>query len=141
VIYVGSLSKSLAPGLRVGYVVAAPELIIELRALRRLMLRHPSAFIQRAFALFLSLGHYDAQLRRLAQAQTERCAIVLEALQRHAPQCRPVPVTGGGSCWVRLPPAVEASELARRAAAKGVLVEPGDVFFVAQPPPESCVRL
>lgn len=141
VIYVGSLSKSLAPGLRVGYVVAAPELVAELRALRRLMLRHPSAFIQRAFALFLSLGHYDAQLRRLALAQRERCAVVLEALARHAPQCAPVPVTGGGSCWVQLPEGVDAQALAQRAAAQGVLVEPGDVFFVAQPPPHSCIRL
>ena len=87
-IYIGSLSKVLAPGLRVGYVVAAPALIEELRALRRLMLRHPSAFIQRAFALFLSLGHYDAQLRRLAVAHRERGAAVLAGLARYLPGCR-----------------------------------------------------
>lgn len=129
VIYVGSLSKSLAPGLRIGFVVASAELIAELRALRRLMLRHPSTFVQRAFALFLSLGHYDAQLRRLALAQRERCAAVLAALARHAPQCEAVPINGGGSCWVRLPEGVSAAELAVRAAERGVLVEPGDVFF------------
>jgi GntR family transcriptional regulator / MocR family aminotransferase len=141
VIYIGSLSKSLAPGLRIGYVVAAPELIAELRALRRLMLRHPSAFIQRAFALFLSLGHHDAQLRRLAVAQRERCAIVIDAMARHAPQCEVVPVTGGGSCWVRLPDGVRAEELAQRASERGVLIEPGDVFFLADPPPQPHVRL
>lgn len=140
VIYVGSLSKSLAPGLRIGYIVAAPALIVELRALRRLMLRHPSAFIQRAFALFLSLGHYDAQLRRLAQAQSERCAIVRESIRRHAPQCEMVPIDGGGSCWVRLPPGVDSNELARRAAERGVLIESGDVFFMAAAP-HSCFRL
>jgi len=141
VIYIGSLSKSLAPGLRIGYIVASAALIAELRALRRLMLRHPSAFIQRAFALFVSLGHYDAQLRRLALAQRERCALVLDALARHAPQCRVVPVTGGGSCWVLLPEGVAAPELAERAAERGVLIEPGDVFFHAQPAPAACVRL
>jgi GntR family transcriptional regulator / MocR family aminotransferase len=141
VIYIGSLSKRLAPGLRIGYVVAAPALIAELRALRRLMLRHPSAFIQRAFALFLSLGHHDAQLRRLAVAQRERCAIVIDAMARHAPQCEVVPVTGGGSCWVRLPDGVQAEHLAQRASERGVLIEPGDVFFLADPPPQPHIRL
>lgn len=141
VIYVGSLSKSLAPGLRVGYIVAAPALIEQLRALRRLMLRHPSAFTQRAFALFLSLGHYDAQLRRLARAQRERGAALFDALARHAPQCEVVPVTGGGSCWVRLPEGVGALEVAQRARERGVLVEPGDVFFAGEQPPAGFMRL
>lgn len=141
VIYVGSLSKSLAPGLRVGYIVAAPALIEQLRALRRLMLRHPSAFTQRAFALFLSLGHNDAQLRRLALAQRERGTVLLGALARHAPSCRVVPVTGGGSCWVELPPGVGAQALAERAQERGVLVEPGDVFFAAEPAPGGFMRL
>ncbi|MBL8342904.1 MAG: PLP-dependent aminotransferase family protein [Rubrivivax sp.] len=141
VIYVGSLSKSLAPGLRIGYIVAAPALIAELRALRRLMLRHPSAFTQRAFALFVSLGHHDAQLRRLALAHRERAAVVLSALAQHAPGCVVTPADGGGSLWVRLPDGVSALGLAEHAAAAGVLVEPGDVFFASPQPPAGYVRL
>lgn len=141
VIYVGSLSKTLAPGLRIGYVVGPAELIAELRALRRLMLRHPPAYIQRAFALFLSLGHHDALLRRLAAAQRERVGILLAALAQHLPQCQVVPVSGGGSCWVRLPDGLSATALAERALAKGVLIEPGEVFFMADPPPRQYFRL
>ena len=141
VIYIGSLSKSLAPGLRIGYIVAAPPLISELRALRRLMLRHPNTFVQRAFALFLSLGHHDAQMRRLAVAQRERFAVLTQAMARHLPQCTLVPVSGGGSCWVRLPEGVSAVALAACAAEQGVLIEPGDVFFRQSPPPAGYVRL
>ena len=141
VIYIGSLSKTLAPGLRVGYIVAAPALIAELRALRRLMLRHPSTFIQRAFALYLSLGHHDAQLRRLATAHSERYPTLLAALARHAPQCTVARASGGGSCWMRLPDGIDAGELADRAADCGVLIEPGDVFFMAETPPAGYVRL
>jgi GntR family transcriptional regulator/MocR family aminotransferase len=141
VIYIGSLSKSMAPGLRIGYIVAAPELITELRALRRLMIRHPSTFIQRSLSLFISLGHNDAQLKRLADAQKERGALVLEAMARNLPQCKVAPLSGGGSCWVQLPHNVPAAALARKAAERGVLIEPGDVFFQTAPATDHFFRL
>lgn len=141
VIYIGSLSKSMAPGLRIGYIVADSALITELRALRRLMIRHPSSFIQRSLSLFISLGYNDAHLKRLAQAQKERGALILDALARHAPQCTVTPFGGGGSCWVQLPDNVSAIELAQRAAKRGVLIEPGDVFFQSEKPAGNFVRL
>ena len=76
VIYVGSLSKSLSPALRLGYIVAPRALIDELRVLRHAMVRHPSAFLQHAYALFLSLGHHEAHARRVNQAMLERVAQV-----------------------------------------------------------------
>jgi GntR family transcriptional regulator / MocR family aminotransferase len=141
VIYVGSLSKTFAPGLRVGYIVGPVELIGEMRALRRLALRHPSAYIQRAFSLFLSLGHYDALLRRLSAAYRERAEALSAALRKHMPEARFVPIAGGASCWVVGPPWLDAEELARNAELQGVLIEPGDVFFAADRPPSHYARL
>lgn len=141
VIYVGSLSKTFAPGLRLGYVVAPAELIAELRALRRLTIRHPASFIQRCFALFLSLGHYDALLRRLARAYNERAQVISEAIALHLPDTTHPPIRGGSSCWLRGPDRLDARALARVAQERGVLIEPGDVFFMADRPPHNYFRL
>lgn len=141
VIYIGSLSKSFAPGLRLGYIVAPAELVQEIRALRRLMVRHPSAFIQRSFALFLSLGHHDALLRRLAHAYSQRAEVLANALATHLPEASFVPVSGGASCWVSGPQGLDATRLARRAEAEGVLIEPGEVFFMDDAPPRNYFRL
>lgn len=129
VIYVGSLSKSFAPGLRIGYIVAPAELIYELRALRRLMLRHPSAYIQRAFALFISLGHHHSLLRRLSLLYQERAHAVVDALRRHLPEFEVHAPSGGSSCWVRAPAHIDTQALAARALEHGVCIEPGHVFF------------
>ena len=91
VIYVGSLSKTLAPGLRLGYMVGPRELIEEARALRRLMVRHPPANNQRLVALFLSMGHHDSLIRRLSQTYQERWQVMGDALHRYLPESTRIP--------------------------------------------------
>jgi GntR family transcriptional regulator/MocR family aminotransferase len=141
VIYIGSLSKTLAPGLRLGFIVASDQLIDELRALRRLMIRHPSSFIQRSFALFLSLGHYDSLLRRLMLAYRERAAALEAALAKHLPNITHVPVKGGSSVWLAGPPWLNSRTLAKEGEIKSILIEPGDVYFMAEDPPLNYFRL
>ncbi|AWI80720.1 MAG: 2-aminoadipate aminotransferase [Betaproteobacteria bacterium HGW-Betaproteobacteria-13] len=141
VIYVGSLSKSLAPGMRLGYVVGPAELIRELRGVRRLNLRHPAAYMQRAFAIFLSLGHHDSLLRRLSAAHNERACALSAALSRHLPDFRHVPISGGSSCWVAGPAWLDANELADEALKHGILIETGSVFFTSDSPPANYFRL
>jgi GntR family transcriptional regulator/MocR family aminotransferase len=141
VIYVGSLSKSFAPGLRLGYIVAPRPLVEELRALRRLMIRHPPAFIQRSFAQFLALGHFDALNRRLAAAHRERAAALAEALRRHAPFLEFAPVGGGSSFWIDGPAWLDGGRLAAEAREQRVLIEPGDVHFMGPDPPRRHFRL
>lgn len=129
VIYVGSLSKSFAPGLRLGYILAPPALTLELRALRRLMLRHPCAYIQRAFALFISLGHHHALLRRLSGLYTQRALCLAQALRIHLPDFELSPPNGGPSFWLKAPPGTDVQRLVIAALDEGVVIEPGEVFF------------
>ncbi len=141
VLYIGSLSKTLAPGLRLGYIVGPAALIHEARALRRLMLRHPPANNQRIVALFLSLGHHEALLRRLAHVLKDRAAEVRRALARHLPDLTIAPSSGGSSLWLRGPETLDCQALAASARERGVLIEPGEVFFNAARPPRNFFRL
>ncbi len=141
VIYVGSLSKTLAPGLRIGYVVAAAGVIAELRALRRLILRHPAANNQRAAAMFMARGYYDTLKRNLVAAYKQRCLIMQDALDRYLPDSTTVPAHGGSSLWIKANHKLDARELAKKAAAEGILIEPGDIHFQSPEPPLNCFRL
>ena len=141
VVYIGSLSKSLSPALRLGYIVAPRALIAELRLLRHAMVRHPSAFLQQAYALFLSLGHHESHARRVNTAMQERLAAVAQALQAMLPDFAFRMPQGGASVWVRAPAWVDAGELSLIARRHGVLIEAGDVFFVKPPYPCPYFRL
>lgn len=139
VIFLASLSKTLAPGLRLGYMVGPRDLIREARALRRLMLRHPPANNQRTIALFLARGHHDSLLRRLSHAYRERWQVMRDALARHLPNCKVSPSIGGTAYWIEGPKSLDARETERLAAIEGILIEPGDVHFMGstwQPVPK-----
>ena len=133
VIYIGSLAKSLAPALRLGFVVAPQALVAELRLLRHAMVRHPSAFLQQSYALFIALGHHESHARRVNQVMQERLQRAAAALARHLPEFEVRLPQGGASLWVRAPDWVDGNELAQVARRHGVLIEPGNVFH-AQPP-------
>ncbi|MCL5776951.1 PLP-dependent aminotransferase family protein [Limibaculum sp. FT325] len=129
VIYVGSFSKSLMPGLRLGFIAADEAVIAELRALRRLMLRHPPGNNQRAAALFLANGHFDVLVRRIHRTYRERWQVMAEAIEAHLPGWARSPGFGGSSYWLTGAEGLDAAALARRALERGVVIEPGEPFF------------
>lgn len=141
VIYVSSLSKTLAPGLRLGYMVAPRALIDEARALRRLMVRHPPANNQRIVALFLSMGHHDSLIHRLSRTYENRWRVMSEALNKYLPDSPRIQSFGGTSYWVEGPAGLDTRELKERARAAGILIESGDICFAQRNPPLNCIRL
>jgi GntR family transcriptional regulator/MocR family aminotransferase len=128
VIYLGTFSKFLAPGLRLGYLVAAPELVGELRNQRRYRVRHASGHTQRAMALLIASGQYQRTVRRRRTQLSRRWETLRTALDRHLPWSYEVP-PGGTSIWVTAPPDFDCVHLAAKALTRGVVVERGDIYY------------
>lgn len=141
VIYIGSFSKSLFPGLRLGYLVGSAPFIREVRALRAYMMRHPPGLTQRTTAYFLSLGHYDSLIRRTGKALHDRREVMEHAIRKHGLTIAGKGTYGGSSFWMRAPDHVDCEELAERLARAGVLIEPGASFFAGAAPPRNYYRV
>ncbi len=129
VIYIGSFSKSVFPGLRLGYIVADPRFIREARALRAMVLRHPPGVLQRALAHFLALGYYDAQMCHMRRSYANRRAVMVEAMAQCGLVLPANHTVGGSSLWLPAPPGVDSDKLASALREREVLIEPGAPFF------------
>ena len=127
VVYAGSFSKSVFPGMRLGYLVGPAGLIREARALRLMSLRHPPGHIQRTMAYFLSLGHYDAMVNRMRGAFKRRRQVMEEDIQINGLTVAGQGGFGGSSFWMKA--AVDTELLANELRKDGVLIEPGRAFF------------
>lgn len=126
-----------------GFMVADEELIYEIRALRRLMYRHPPFNIQRQLALFLSLGYYDSYLRKLRVINASKLKRMTGAINRHIPHMHPTNHAIGGitSVWLQAPANINTEEVAAQAARNSILMEPGAVHFTQNNPPNHFFRL
>ncbi|MEP2530032.1 PLP-dependent aminotransferase family protein [Shimia sp.] len=128
-IYVGSLSKSVAPGLRIGYMVAHADIIKEIKAIRRYMMRHPPILMQEAMAHFIASGALDAHLRKMERRYRARWEITQSALSEYLPDFV-IQASLGGTCfWLTGPPDFDSTTLARNLTARSVLIDEGSVFF------------
>jgi GntR family transcriptional regulator/MocR family aminotransferase len=141
VIYAGSFSKSVFPGLRLGYLVGPPRFIAEARNLRAMMLKHPPGHIQRTMAYFLGLGHYDALINRMKGAFRRRRQAMAEAIAAEGLEIAGQGGFGGSSFWMRAPERVDTEALALALRGDGVLIEPGRAFFAGEGGPRNYYRL
>lgn len=130
VIYLGSFSKFLAPGLRLGYIVAEPELIGRMRRHRRYSIRHVPGHTQRAMALLIESGQYHRTISRRRTQLRKKWETLTAALDAHLPWSVPFPA-GGVSVWIQSPAHLDASILADECQRRGVVIERGDPFFLS----------
>ncbi|MGC8781340.1 MAG: PLP-dependent aminotransferase family protein [Anaerolineae bacterium] len=132
VIRLGSFSKLLAPGLRVGWLIAPPEVV---RRCARSGLMDSgggiSHFSAQVVAAFMERGLFDGHVEKLRAAYRARRDLFCDALARHLPaSCHWRMPEGGFFVWVRLPAGVDSAALLPRAEASGVSYVPGARFYV-----------
>lgn len=129
VIHLGSFSKSLMPGLRMGFMVASTSFLRQAVVARQASDLCSSLLTQRALALFVHHGWHNAHIRRSLPRYRERRDALLRAMEQHFPAgvfwTRP---RGGFSCWVALPFGTSVTELYLTAIERGIAFAPGDVF-------------
>jgi len=140
VVHLGSFSKYLGPGLRLGYVVAEPTLIAKMRDIRRYDVRHPPGLLTRTMALFIERGDYARALRRVRSTIRERWEIAVDAVHEHLGWDLTFPA-GGASLWLPGPEHLDATALVEQASDRGVFVETGASCFLTDPLPDHIVRL
>ncbi|TCZ55948.1 MocR-like pyridoxine biosynthesis transcription factor PdxR [Roseicella aquatilis] len=135
VIYVGTFSKVLFPGLRLGYAVLPPELLEPVRAARLLTDWHPAALAEGVVTDFLEEGHFAQHLRRMRlQYRAARDALVA-ALREHLPEALEAdPPDQGLKLVARLRGGRGDVAVAEAAAARGVVARPVSPMFLAAPP-------
>lgn len=142
VVYVSALPKVLSPGLRIGFIVAAPELIRQARQLRQVVIGRPSMITQRTAAFFLSLGHYDAFMARLHKIMGERWDALRQALNHYLRDIEiELPTQGGTALWVQCPREILLKDLVTEAAKHGILIEPDTAYYSADKHPGNYFRL
>jgi len=134
VISLGSFSKTMLPGLRIGYLVVPPTLINDMSAVMRERGARVSLFLQPVLADFMRLGHYAIHIRRMRRLYTKRQTALREAVQRYAQGVlATTPEPAGMHLICTLENGMDDREASRRAAAVGLLAPALSDYFAGKP--------
>lgn len=134
VIYMGSFSKVLAPGLRLGYVIAPPELHFKLCQAKQASDLHTPSFTQRLAYETIRDGLLDTHIPTIRQLYGSQCQAMLDSLDRHMPAGvtwnRP---EGGMFIWMELPEGLDSMAILEQAVKRNVAYVPGAPFYASNP--------
>ena len=137
VVYIGTLSKILAPGLRIGYIAASRSVVQHIGALRSLLDIQGDLATEAAVASLIEDGELQRHVARVRRIYANRRGILAGSLQRtfgDAVEFTPAP--GGMALWVRMRTAVDVDAWARRSVARGVFWYAGRRYaFDGEPRP------
>ncbi len=130
IVHLGTFSKVLAPGLRIGYIIAPEELHFKLVQAKQATDLHTPSLTQRIAHEVIQDGFLDAHIPTIRKLYGAQCEAMLASLARHMPQGvswnRP---EGGMFIWVTLPAQIDSMQLLETAVANNVAFVPGAPFF------------
>lgn len=142
VIYISTFSKMLMPGLRVGFLAVEGPVYDNLVTFKSFNDLSTSNLIQRALEDYVTVGRYQAHLRRSCQVYSKRRDAMLSAIESHMPAGTQVFTPRGGLfVWLRLPGKLPCDDLIAVAVEGGVSFSPGTFFFADGTGGEDCMRL
>ncbi len=136
VIYAGSFSKVLAPGLRVGWCIAPKTLIAKFTALKQTQDVHSNILAQMIAYEFITKYDFEAHLEYLRELYTKKAALCIEKMKEHLlPEIEFEVPQGGLFAWCKLPKEIDMQEFCTRSVKElGVAVVPGSAFAVDEKP-------
>jgi 2-aminoadipate transaminase len=130
VIYLGTFSKTLAPGLRLGWVVAPVEVIDQIVMAKQGVDLHTSTFLQMVAYEMVRTDFFDDHIREIRDVYRERRQVMLNAMERYFPEgCSWTHPQGGLFLLVRVPEWIDTTDLLKRAVEHKVAYVPGSAFY------------
>ena len=130
VLYLSTFSKTLAPGLRLGWIVAPPEVIAKLVQLKQGADLHSSTFVQMVAYEVARDNFLDEHVKLIRRVYRERRDVMLQALTKYfPPEVQWTRPQGGLFLWVTLPEGADAQRLLEAAVRENVAFVPGDCFY------------
>lgn len=129
VVYLGSFSKILAPGFRVGYVLAPPAIREKLVLAQESAILCPSAFSQMLISEYLSKSDWQAQIETFRGVYRERRDAALSAMKEYLPKLSTTKPEGGFYLWITLPEGIDSKAMLPLAVKELVAYTPGTAFY------------
>ena len=142
VIYVGSFSKTLSPGIRVGFVCCHKDIMNRIVVVKQVNDVHTPLMNQMLVAEYIKNYDYDEHIKKGCRLYGEKCALMLESIEKYFPKC----VThtnpdGGIFLWCTMPQNADSKKIFEKAIDAKVAFVPGNTCMVDIDAPSNCFRL